>query len=74
MTFVALGLAGLAVAALAATYPFLPKPPAKSAFDRADWVNRLFRLAGQADVSGSDAVAKAARELIAAIVADKDEA
>lgn len=74
MTFVALGLAGLAVAALAAVYPFLPKSSAKSAFDRADWVNRLFRLAGQADVSGSDAVAKAARELIAAIVADKDKA
>lgn len=73
MTFLALGLAGLAVAAGAAVLPFLPKPAAKS-FGRADWVNRLFVLAGQADAAGSEEVAAAARSLISALVAEKGKA
>lgn len=74
MTFLALGLAGLAVAAGAAVLPFLPKPAAKSSFGRADWVNRLFVLAGQADAAGSEEVAAAARSLISALVAEKGKA
>lgn len=61
---------GLAVAAVAGAWPYLPKriKTAPEGLDRADWVNRLFVLAAQADADGSASVAAAARQLIASLV------
>lgn len=67
---------GFVAAAAAAVMPYLPKPsPAVTGLSssaRADWVNRLFSLASQADAAGEASVAAAARTLIAALVAEKE--
>lgn len=69
-------VAGFVAAAAAAVLPYLPKPtPAVTGLSpsaRADWVNRLFALASQADAAGEAAVAAASRTLIAALVSEKE--
>lgn len=69
-------VAGFVAAAAAAVLPYLPKPSPSAAVlssaTRADWVNRLFALAAQADAAGEVAVASSARTLIAALVAEKE--
>lgn len=69
-------VAGFLAAAAAAVLPYIPKPspvvPGLSPSSRADWVNRLFALASQADAAGEASVASAARTLIAALVAEKE--
>lgn len=74
MLVLALSGVGFLAAALAVLWPYLPAVPvakASGALDRADWVNRLFILVEQSDASGNEAVAKAARSLIAALVDGK---
>lgn len=75
MVFVSLAVVGFAVAAVAFALPqFVRATEAKSvASDSADWVNRLFVLAGEADASGREQVASAARSLISALIADKSK-
>jgi hypothetical protein len=81
MTPATVAIAGLAAAALAALWPialsFLSRPgeastegitPAK----RADWVNRLFSLAAEADSVGEAGVASACRALITALISHQD--
>jgi hypothetical protein len=81
MTPVSIALVGLATAAIAALWPialsFLGRPaaavtegipPAK----RADWVNKLFALAAEADTVGEAGVAVASRALITALISHQD--
>lgn len=70
----ALAIVGLAAAAVAAAWPYLPtaRPDGVSLPGRAGWVNRLFVLAGEAEAAGEPDVAAAARSLIATLVAEKD--
>lgn len=75
MLFVCLAAVGFAVAAVAFALPpgaWTPAPKS-SASDSADWVNRLFVLASEADESGREQVAAAARSLISALIADKSK-
>lgn len=67
----ALSISGIALAAIAAAWPYLHAPAAEarlSASERAQWVSRLFVLAEKADSLKDEAVASAARSLIAALV------
>lgn len=75
MAYVGIAFVGFAVAAAAALLPMLAKSARAPAApdDRADWVNRLFVLASQADDSGREAVAGASRALISALVAEKPQ-
>lgn len=76
MAYVAIAVVGFVVAIAAALLPSIAKavPKVAGADDRADWVNRLFVLASQADESGREEVASAARALISALVAEKPQA
>lgn len=72
LAFLALGSAGVALA-----WPYVPSIPGKaglSARVRADWVNRLFGLAADAESAAEPAVAAASRALIAALVAEREPA
>lgn len=71
-TLVSLGAIGAAI--LAALWPSIKLPTRPettsglSASARADWVNRLFRLASDADAASEPEVADRARALIASLV------
>lgn len=81
MTPASVALIGLVLAAAAALWPLAlsfaggraqPEsgdiPPAK----RAEWVNRLFALAAEADAAGEAGVASASRSLITALISHQD--
>lgn len=73
MTWIVVGVAALALAALAAFLPqsFAPASGPMTSSARAAWVARLLGLAEQAEKSGDADVASAARALVSAIVAKK---
>jgi hypothetical protein len=77
MTIAVLALVAIGSAGVAFAWPYIPAaaiPSGLSAKTRADWVNRLFGLASDAEVAGEHAVASASRSLIAALVAEREPA
>lgn len=70
MTWAVVSAAAFAVVLIAAGWPYLrlPASPGLTATKRADWVNRLFVLAAQADEAGQAEVASAARGLTSALI------
>lgn len=77
MTIAILAVVALGCAGVAFAWPYIPAAagqPVLSAKTRADWVNRLFGLAADAESAAEPAVAAAARALIAALVAEREPA
>jgi hypothetical protein len=71
MTAAIVAAVALLASGVAAAYPYLPKfsrPSGISPSRRAWWVNRLFALAADAEASGEQPVAAAARALMDALV------
>lgn len=77
MTVAILALVALGAAGVAFAWPYVPSTPSQpglSSRTRADWVNRLFGLAADAEAASEPAVAAASRALIAALVAEREPA
>lgn len=81
MTPASFALAGLALAAAAALWPLAlsfigrrqePESGDISPSKRAEWVNRLFALAAEADAAGEGGVASASRSLITALISHQE--
>lgn len=67
-------LGGVAAAAAAAVWPYLPKIGSNtlSPAERAAWVNRLFLLVDAAEQAGEAQVAANARALISSLVVPQE--
>ena len=71
MTWAAVSVVAVLAAAGAAAWPLLRPQVTSTGLTpaaRADWVNRLFALAADADAAGKADVAEAARALVTALV------